>query len=116
MRKLHKSEIFSLLLGAIAGFAVWATSVPITGQAEPWDASVYYFPGALVFSGFLVGLIVPRPLWGHYVGGLLGQVIFMAVFLRWGPLALLGLVLLTVYTLFLVAGSAASAWLRKFVQ
>lgn len=49
----------AFLLGLILGAAIWLSSPWITGRSEPWDAEGGYYPGALLATGALGGLLIP---------------------------------------------------------
>lgn len=101
------------LLAAIGGAVVWALAPWLVGVSEPWDAASLYYPVALLVAGVIAGLLTPRPLWAHYLGGLLGQLGYMLLAIRFDPLLLVGLLFLLSYTLLLLLGAALAAWVRK---
>jgi len=85
--------------------AVWALSLWATGHNEPWDAESLYYVTALFAGGLISGVLIPRPLWAHYVGGVSGQVIYELLFLRIGPLFVVGVGFLLAYSLLFLAGA-----------
>lgn len=98
-----------------AGLAalVWALSVPLTGKTEPWDAEwPYYFIG-LAIAGAVSGAAIPKHLATHYIGAVSGQAAYELVFLKFGPLFVLGLVFLAGYTITFLATAAVVASFRK---
>ncbi|HEU0259445.1 MAG TPA: hypothetical protein VFR57_08525 [Burkholderiales bacterium] len=92
---------------------VWALSMPLTGKMEPWDAESPYYFVALAVAGAVSGAIVPRHLWAHYLGAVLGQTAYELAFLKLGPLFPLGLVFLAGYSLIFLASAALVASFRK---
>ena len=92
--------------------AIWALSMPVTGHSEPWDAEALYYPVALGVAGVISGAIIPKHLWAHYVGALLGQVAYELVFLKLGPLFMVGLVFLAAYSIIFVLGAALVVFVR----
>jgi hypothetical protein len=103
----------TLLLSAIGGMVVWALSPWLAAVREPWDAAGLYYPVALLVVGVIVGLLTPRPLWAHYLGGLLGQLGYLLLTIGADPLLLMGLIFMLGYTLLLLLGAALAAWVRK---
>lgn len=102
----------TFVLAALIGAAVWALSPWITGHQEPWDAENLYYVGALLGGGLLSGLAIPKPLWAHYAGSVLGQLIYTLIFLPLGPLFVLGAGFLLVYSLLFLMGALAGSWIR----
>lgn len=87
--------------------------MPLTGKMEPWDAESPYYFVALAVAGAVSGAIVPRHLWAHYLGAVLGQTAYELAFLKLGPLFPLGLVFLAGYSLIFLASAALVASFRK---
>jgi len=102
----------TLLLAAAAAAMVWGLSPWLTGHWEPWDAHALYYPGGLLVSGALAGLLSPRPLWAHYLGAFIGQLAYEIIALRVGPLFMLGVVFLLGYTIVFPVGAALAAYAR----
>ncbi len=100
--------ILPFLIAALAGASIWALSPWIAGQAEPWDAGLYY-SGALLAAGLLSGVAVPKPLWAHYLGGTVGQALYLLLFVPPSPLMAVGLIFLLVWSLLLLVGAYAGA-------
>jgi hypothetical protein len=91
---------------------VWALSPLLAGHREPWDVDGLFYIVALFVAGSLAGLLAPRPLWAHYLGALVGQLVYQAVFLPIGPLIVLGAAFLLGYSLVFLVGAALAAWIR----
>ncbi|WP_312678847.1 hypothetical protein [Stutzerimonas nitrititolerans] len=108
---MSRSWVLPFLIAALAGAAIWALSPLLTGRAEPWDAGLYY-SGALLAAGLLSGVAVPKPLWAHYLGGIVGQALYLLLFLPSSPLMAVGLVFLLVWSLLLLGGACAGARVR----
>jgi hypothetical protein len=102
----------AILLAAIVSAAIWASSPWITGHKEPWDAESFFYVESLVVGGFVSGLSIPEPLWGHYVGSVAGQVIYELVFLPMGALFVLGVGFLLGYSLLFLAGALVGSRVR----
>ena len=85
----------------------------MTGRNEPWDADSPYYYVALAVAGAVSGAVVPKHLWAHYVGAVLGQAAYELAFLKLGPLFILGLVFLAGYSVIFVVSAAFVALLRK---
>lgn len=92
---------------------VWALSVPITGKSEPWDAEWPYYLIALAIAGAISGAVVPKSLGAHYLGAVAGQTAYELVFLKLGPLLVLGLVFLAGYSVIFLTAAAIAASFRK---
>ena len=92
---------------------VWALSPLLTGFREPWDAPMPYYIAALVVAGAISGALLPKPIWAHYLGAVTGQILFELLFLRVGPLLLLGVVFLLAYSLVFVLAAAATGFVRR---
>jgi len=85
----------------------------MTGRNEPWDADSPYYFVALAVAGAVSGAVVPKHLWAHYVGAVLGQAAYELAFLKLGPLFILGLVFLAGYSVIFVVSAAIVASFRK---
>lgn len=107
-----KQILINLTLAAVAGAGIWALSPGVTGHIEPWDAENAYYPATLFVAGLVLGAIGPRALWAHAAGIVLGQLLYMLVFLPIGPLLLLGVVFLAVYSLLTLGGAALGSVFR----
>lgn len=88
-----------VLLFTVACASVWAASPAFTGHREPWDDDGPYFLVALAVVGFCGGLLSPRPSLLMAFGSFLGQLGYMVIFGRIGPLILLGVIFLAGYSL-----------------
>ena len=108
-----KNRALAFIVSAAFAAGVWALSVPFTGESEPWDAEVPYYPIALAIAGALSGAVLPKHPWAHYVGAVLGQAAYELVFLKVGPLFVIGLAILAVYSIIFLATAAIVASLRK---
>ncbi|MGA7298160.1 MAG: hypothetical protein WBW92_11705 [Rhodanobacteraceae bacterium] len=70
---------------------------------------------ALPLAGFLAGLLAGRPYWVLYVGGVLGQLLYMLIALPMGPLLPFGIAVLLVYTLLFLAAALVGCAARKVI-
>ena len=102
---MKSRPLIAAVVAASISAAVWALSLWITGHNEPWDAESLYFVAALFAGGLISGALVPKPLWAHYVGSVSGQVIYELLFLKVGPLLVLGIAFLLGYSLFFLTGA-----------
>ena len=103
----------AVIVSAVLSAAVWALSIPMTGRNEPSDADSPYYFVALAVAGAVSGAVVPKHLWAHYVGAVLGQAAYELAFLKLGPLFILGLVFLAGYSVIFVVSAAIVASFRK---
>ncbi|MDO6567728.1 hypothetical protein Q4561_11720 [Alteromonas sp. 1_MG-2023] len=101
MKNFTINAIFSALLGAV----IWFLSPFITGEVEPWDA---FPPVFYLVSLFIVGFIAAIPksasLNSIYFGVIVGQFVYMLVFLPIGPLILVSVLTLAIYSLLTLIG------------
>jgi len=102
-----------VLVSALSGALVWALSPWLAGHQEPWDADGLFYVGALVVAGAAAGAITPRPLWGHCLGALIGQLGYELIFLRIGPLFFLGAAFLLGYSVIFLAAAASAGSIRR---
>lgn len=107
------SITLNLTASAVAGATIWALSPTLMGHVEPWDAEGVYYPVTLFVSGLVLGVIGPRAIWAHAVGIVIGQFLYMLIFLPIGPLMVLGVLFLFVYSLLTLAGAGFGSVLRK---
>lgn len=70
---------------------------------------------ALGIAGAVAGAVAPRPLWAHYVGAFAGQLGYELIFLRVGPLVLIGAVFLLIYCAIFTVAAALAAFVRRRV-
>jgi len=103
----------AVIVSASLAAAIWALSIPITGQMEPWDAEGPYYLLALGIAGAVSGALIPKHLWAHYVGAVFGQMAYELVFLQLDPLFILGLAFLASSSVIFLAAAAVVATLRK---
>jgi hypothetical protein len=108
--KFHPSLV--ILIAGLISSAIWALSPSFTGHREPWDADSYYYVAALLSGGLISGLTVPRTLWAHYVGSLLGQMGFALLFIQAGSLFVVGLGFLLMSSLLFLASAFVGTRLR----
>lgn len=113
MRPSARPVVQALLIASLAGAFIWALSPWASGQAEPWDGDGLYYSGALFTAGVLAGVIVPRPRWALYLGVVVGQVLYLLLFLPLSPLLAVGFAFLLLWSLLFAAGACAGARLRS---
>ena len=100
MKNFTINAIFSALLGAI----IWFLSPFITGEVEPWDAFPLFYLVSLSIVGFIAAIPKSASLTSIYVGVIVGQFLYMLVFLPVGPLILIGVFSLALYSLLTLIG------------
>ncbi len=102
----------AFMVAAVTSALVWAASPWLTGQREPWDAEFPFYIVALLVAGAVAGALAPKPLWAHYLGSFIGQLGYETVFLKLGPLFVLGAVFLLGYGLVFVAAASFMGYIR----
>jgi hypothetical protein len=109
---MKPSAVSTFLVALVASAFVWGLSPLMTGHLEPWDADGLYYVGALTVAGIVTGGLFPRPLWAHYLGSVVGQLTYELIFLKLGPLFLLGIVFLLGYSVVFLVAAAIAARVR----
>ncbi len=84
----------------------------VTGKAEPWDSETPYFSVALLGAGLILGLVQPRRQLLHWCGVVLGQLAWQVAFLPLGPLMVVGVLFLLLWSLLALGGSALGSAIR----
>lgn len=108
--------MLAFLVASATAFAVWALSPGLTGFEEPWDAPGVYYYVALLVAGAVSGLVTAKPLWALYVGSIFGQLLFGLMFLPIGPLAVIGLLFLFIWSLLFLVGAYFGSRMRTRVM
>lgn len=103
----------TLVIAAALAAIVWTLSTTITGLSEPWDSESPYYVGGLAVAGAISGAISAKPLWAHYIGAIVGQALYMLVFLPLGPLVVLGLGFMAAFSAIFMGAAAGGAALRE---
>ena len=109
------SSLLAFSSASATAFAVWALSPWLTGHNEPRDAPGVYYYVALLVAGAVSGLIAAKPLWAHYLGGIFGQLLYGLLFLPLGPLAIVGLLFLSLWPPLVLAGTYVGSFIRTRV-
>ena len=110
MKQSHTWVTF--LLAVLTSAAIWALTPVLTNHREPWDSEGGFYLAALGIAGAVAGAIAPRPLWAHYAGAFTGQLGYELIFLRVGPLVLIGAMFLLVYCAIFTLAAALAAFVR----
>jgi hypothetical protein len=114
MASMKTSAAPAFLVALVASALVWGLSPLVTGHLEPWDADGLYYVGALTVTGIVAGGFFPRPLWAHYLGSIVGQLTYELIFLKLGPLFLVGIVFLLAYSVVFLVAAAIAARVRVY--
>lgn len=109
---MKNRAIPAFVIAAVTSALIWAVSPWLTGQREPWDAVFPFYLVALLLAGAIAGGLVPKPLWAHYLGAFFGQLGYELIFLKLGPLFVLGAAFLLGYSLVFLAAAFAAGRLR----
>lgn len=112
---MRQPSLPAFVIASTTGFTVWALSPWLTGYKEAWDAPGVYYYVALLLAGTLSGLVTAKPLWAHYTGSMVGQLVYVLVFLPLGPLAAVGLLFLILWSLIFMCGAYLGARMHTFV-
>lgn len=104
LEKLRVGWIAALIVGLAMGAAIWALSPHIAGSVEPWDSDSPFYFGSLFAVGVFSWIIFRRKTYVVVMGLYLGQLVYLLA-VGFGPLSLVGVVLLVPYSL--VAGIGA---------
>jgi len=113
---VKKDFIISILVSGILGALIWAFSPYATGMAEPWDAETPYYFICLFSAGFITGILCPRHIWAVLLGIVIGQLLYMLIFLPLGPLIIIGVPFMFLYGLLALLGAFSGAATRRFVK
>ena len=112
---MTSSSLHAFLIASATSFAVWVLSPWLTGYQEPWDAPGVYYYVALLLAGMVSGFVTAKPLWAHYVGSILGQLVYGLVFLPLGPLAVVGMLFLMLWSFIFLSGAYLGSRVRTVV-
>ena len=104
---MKSHPLLAVLVSAVVAAGVWLFSAHFTGNPEPWDGSMSYYLGGLFVAGFVSALVTPSPMWGHYVGAWLGQVVYMFANGA-GALIMVGILVAALYSLVALLGAVAA--------
>jgi hypothetical protein len=104
--------VLAFMVAAVTSALVWAASPWLTGQREPWDAEFPFYFVALLVAGAVSGALAPKPLRAHYLGSFIGQLSYEVIFLKIGPLFVLGVVFLLGYCLVFLAAASFVGYIR----
>lgn len=103
----------AFVVAAVTSALIWASSPWLTGRREPWDAEFPFYVVALLVAGAVAGGLAPKPLWAHYLGSFIGQLSYETIFLKIGPLFVLGVVFLLGYSLVFLAAASLTSFMRR---
>jgi hypothetical protein len=96
-------------VGGALGAAMWLLSALITGRDEPWDASGFYYPGALLGAGLIGGFLFPGRCFVFTLGIFVGQATVLITRVVADPgsggLWPLGLIFMAAYSLLALVGA-----------
>lgn len=112
MMRFRKDNFISFSIGIFFGVLIWALSPLITGEVEPWDAKVSYYPIALFISGVIGQILYPKGLIASVFGIYLGQVLYLFIF-AFGPLWLIGTILIVPYSITALLGGGIIWYFRR---
>jgi hypothetical protein len=108
---MKNRAVLSFMVAAVTSALVWAASPWLVGQREPWDADFPFYFVALLVAGAVSGALAPKPLWAHYLGSFLGQLGYELIFLKIGPLFVLGAMFLLGYCLVFLGAATLTGYI-----
>ncbi len=76
------SPVFAVarvIFGVALGWAIWALSPSVTGEAEPWDSMTPYYSGSLFIVGLLSSLLGRSGFYWGPIGIYIGQAAFLSM-------------------------------------
>ena len=109
---MKNRAVLTFMVAAVTSGLVWVASPWLTGQREPWDADFPFYFVALLVAGAFSGALAPKPLWAHYLGSFIGQLGYEVIFLKIGPLFVLGAMFLLGYCLEFLAAAGLMGYIR----
>lgn len=108
MFRMSVRELCSLAFVASTTFLVCYLTPYFFNVSEPWDLNGLYFLGYLAIL-FLIGVVASALSFVHpllvWLFAIFGQLLFLAVIHGGGPLMVLGLIYVSVYSLAVVFGA-----------
>ena len=113
---MKKDFIISLLVSGTLGALIWFFSPYATGMAEPWDAETPYYFVSLFGAGLIAGILCPRHILAVFLGIVIGQLLYMLIFLPLGPLIIIGVPFMFGYGLLALLGAFLGEAIRRFVK
>jgi hypothetical protein len=109
---MKNKAVLAFVVAAVTSALVWFSSPWLTGRREPWDAEFPFYVVALLVAGAVAGALTPKPLWAHYLGSFVGQLSYEAMLLKIGPLFVVGVGFLLVYSLVFLAAASLMSFIR----
>jgi hypothetical protein len=109
---MKNQAVLAFVVAAVTSALIWASSPWLTGRREPWDAEFPFYVVALLVAGAVAGGLKPKPLWAHYAGSFIGQLSYEAIFLKMGPLFVVGVGFLLGYSLVFLAAASLTSFIR----
>ena len=113
---MKKDFIISILVSGTLGALIWLFSPYATGMDEPWDAEMPYYFICLFSAGFITGILCPRHIWAVLLGIVIGQLLYMLIFLPLGPLIVIGIPFMFGYGVLALLGAFLGAATRRLVK
>lgn len=108
-----KAWLAPLSVSAVLAAVVWALSPLLTGHKEPWDSSSYYYPLALLVAGLVAGMLGSRRKTAYYLGAIVGQILYVLIFLKVRPLLLVSVGFMAVYSVAFYVAALMAGYLRQ---
>jgi hypothetical protein len=110
---MKKEIVAAFMVAAATSAIIWVATPWLTGKREPWDANFPFYVLSLLAAGGVAGFLAPKPLWAHYLGSFAGQLSYEIVFLKIGPLILLGAAFLLGYCFVFMIAAGVTGYIRR---
>ena len=108
---LNKNTTITVFLSAIFGALIWIFSPLFTGQIEPWDSQSSYYYISLFSAGVVAGFAYPKRTGAVFSGVVLGQFLYLFLFLSPGLLALIGIGSMLLFGTLSLAGAIVGTFI-----
>lgn len=115
LRRSRLSVTVALIAGAVISAVIWALSPWLAGREEAFNVGYYYIP-AMLAGGFVSGFLVGKPVWAHYLGSVVGQLLYLLLVLKVGWLILPSLIFVPGASLLFLGGAYVAIVLRCHVR
>ena len=113
---MKRNFIINILVSGALGALIWFCSPYVTGMVEPWDSETPYYFTCLFIAGFITGAICPRHIWAAFLGIVIGQLLYIFIFIPLGPLIVIGIPVMFALALLALVGIFLGTRIRCFLK